>query len=153
MPGDLGRLIEFKVKTLLVLSICATALTASVPASAHHSGAMFDRAKVVTLSGQLIKYEFTNPHSWTRLMVGEPGGATTEWAIETYSPQNNMRRLGVNSTTLKPGDMISLRMHPLRDGSKGRQSSRYHPGGWSPRLGVSSASGELKAEVRSWTSQ
>lgn len=113
MPSDLGRLIEFKVKTLLALSICATALTASVPASAHHSGTMFDRAKVVTLSGQLIKYEFTNPHSWTRLLVGEPGGATTEWAIETYSPQN-MRRLGVTPTTLKPGDMISLRRHPLR---------------------------------------
>jgi len=37
MPSDLGRLIEFKVKTLLALSICATALTASVPAYAHHT--------------------------------------------------------------------------------------------------------------------
>ena len=117
MPSNLGRSMEFKMKTLLALSICATALMASVPASAHHSGAMFDRAKVVALKGQIIKYEFTNPHAWIRLTVREPGGATTEWNIETYSPQN-MRRLGLTPSNLKPGDVVSLRMHPIRDGRK-----------------------------------
>src|ERR1700761_2553388 len=53
---------------------------------AHHSGAMFDRAKTVTLQGTVKEFLFTNPHCWVRLLVPEKGGKVIEWDIEASAP-------------------------------------------------------------------
>jgi len=109
------------MKTLVLLSTAvALLIMAPFPAAAHHSGAMFDRSKTVTLKGVVIEYEATNPHGWIRLMVRDSGveGGGVEWAIETASP-SSMRRLGLVPSKLKAGDTISLRTHPLRDGRRG----------------------------------
>jgi hypothetical protein len=42
------------------------------------------------------------------------------WAIEMNSPQNLMRE-GWKRTTLKAGDVITVAIHPLRDGAPGGQ--------------------------------
>jgi hypothetical protein len=44
------------------ISVASIAVVMS-PVSAHHSGAMFDRTKVVKLEGTIVKYDYTNPHS------------------------------------------------------------------------------------------
>jgi len=49
------------VKTIMLATVAAFAL--SVPASAHHSFAMFDATKDVTVQGQVKEFEWTNPHS------------------------------------------------------------------------------------------
>ncbi len=106
-------------KTALALALVAGCAVAAGPAGAHHSGAMFDRSKIVELKGQVIEYQFANPHSWIRLMVRDGAAeAGTEWDVETNSPPL-MRRFGVTPSNLKPGDVVSLRMHPLHDGRHG----------------------------------
>jgi len=89
----------------------------AAPASAHHSGAMFDRSKTVVLKGVIKEYQFTNPHSWIEVMVTDKG-KTTQWGIEGESPRP-MRRLGLVPSVLKPGDKVTVRAHPLRDGRPG----------------------------------
>jgi hypothetical protein len=104
-------------------AICLTALAAgllAVPASAHHSFAMFDAAKTVTLDGTVKEFEWVNPHSWIRMMVADANGMERQWAIEMGSPAQNTQR-GFTATTLKPGDKISVQIHPLKDGSRGGQ--------------------------------
>lgn len=59
----------------------AAALTATA-ASAHHSGAMFDRSKEVTLSGVVKDWQWTNPHTWLLLDVVNEKGLTVEWGLE-----------------------------------------------------------------------
>ncbi|MGZ3275142.1 MAG: DUF6152 family protein [Caulobacteraceae bacterium] len=97
---------------------CAIAAGLAAPAAqAHHSYAMFDRSKTVTLTGTIRQFQWTNPHSWIQLTV--PGDAgTDEWSIEMGSPFE-LLRVGWTSTTVKAGDKVSIQIHPVKDGSKG----------------------------------
>ncbi len=92
-------------------------LVLSGPALAHHSFAMFDQHKIMTLDGTVTEFQWTNPHSFIEMDV--PGaGKPTHWSIELNSP-NNLKRQGWTRSALKPGDKVTLRMNPLRDGNKG----------------------------------
>jgi hypothetical protein len=80
---------------------------------------MFDSSKEVTLNGTVKEFQYTNPHSWIQLVVaGEGGAAPVEWSIETGAPIV-LLRAGIKPTALQPGDKISLKMHPLKDGAPG----------------------------------
>ena len=98
--------------TALGLALC------SGQASAHHSFAMFDRSRDVVLKGTVREFQWTNPHSFIELEVGDAQGAVTTYSIEMNSP-NNLTRQGWKSSSLKTGDKVLLTMSPLRDGSKG----------------------------------
>src|SRR3569833_1966281 len=99
--------------------VCAIALAAAATgAQAHHSYAMFDRAKTVTLNGTIRQFQWTNPHSWIQLMVPNDAGGTDEWSIEMGSPFE-LLRVGWVSNTVKAGDKVSIQIHPVKDGSKG----------------------------------
>src|SRR4051812_36228983 len=89
------------------------ALLVALPASAHHSFAMFDNAKGQTLEGTVKEFQWTNPHAWVQLMVKDAAGKLVEWSIECASP-NGLRRQGWKATVLKPGDKISAVIHPLK---------------------------------------
>jgi hypothetical protein len=93
-------------------------LMAAGTASAHHSGAMFDRDKQVALTGTIVQFEWTNPHSWIEIEVPNDNGGTDKWSVECNSP-NNLAKQGWKSTTLKPGDKVTILIHPLRNGDKG----------------------------------
>ena len=92
----------------------ALALLAGVPAAAHHSFAMFDQTKIMTLEGTVTEFQWTNPHAFIELDAA--GGR--HWSIELNSP-NNLKRQGWSRAALKPGDKVSLRMSPLRNGKPG----------------------------------
>jgi hypothetical protein len=95
------------------LALAAAALL-SVPAAAHHSFAMFDQKKIVTLEGTVTEFQWTNPHAF--IEIDAEGGR--HWSIELNSP-NNLKRQGWSSRALKPGDKVTLRMSPLRNGKPG----------------------------------
>ena len=98
------------------LAVATIAATAG-PALAHHSFAMFDAKKVVTVSGTVKEFQWTNPHIWIQLYVTE-AGKVTEWSIEGGSP-NALSRRGWKSTSLKPGDKVTVKFNPLKNGDKG----------------------------------
>jgi len=65
------------------------------------------------------EFQYTNPHSWIQLLVAaEAGAEPKELSIETGAPIV-LLRAGIKPTALKPGDRITLRAHPLKDGSAG----------------------------------
>jgi hypothetical protein len=94
--------------------LCATV----VPVSAHHSGSMFDSGKEVVLVGTIKEFQYTNPHSWIQVLVPRQGGGDVEWSIETAAPIV-LLRAGIRPTSLKPGDKVTVRTHPLKDGGPG----------------------------------
>jgi len=106
------------MKTPLVACMSVLLLMAAGTASAHHSGAMFDRDKQVALTGTIVQFEWTNPHSWIEIEVPNESGGTEKWSVECNSP-NNLAKQGWRSTTLKPGDKVTIVIHPLRNGDKG----------------------------------
>jgi hypothetical protein len=90
------------------------------PASAHHSGAMFDTSKKVDVSGTIIDFNWSNPHANFKVNVAKPDGSSEVWAVEMNSP-NNLVRDGWKRTTLKAGDKVTVTVRPLRDGTPGGQ--------------------------------
>lgn len=105
---------------MLKLLLTATAILGAtiMPASAHHSGAMFDSGKEVVLVGTIKEFQYTNPHSWIQILVPRQGGGEVEWSIETAAPIV-LLRAGIRPQSLKPGDKVTLRTHPLKDGGPG----------------------------------
>ena len=104
----------------LSLATIAVALF-GVPASAHHSFAMFDATKEVTMSGTVKEFEWTNPHSWLRVMVmDEKSGKPVLWALELSSPAR-LTTMGMHADSVKAGDAVSVTFHPMRDGTRGGQ--------------------------------
>lgn len=103
-------------KTLARGALAAfVAAFAAGQASAHHSGAMFDSEKVLTLAGTAKELQWTNPHVW--LIVDVPGaaGKVTEWHFEGISPFHMTRR-GWKKSSIKPGDKVVVTTHPMKSG-------------------------------------
>lgn len=104
----------------LIAGACV-ALVAAGSATAHHSFAMFDSAKEVTLEATVVQYQWKNPH--TRIIVSVPNEAkdpavAEKWDIEGASVAI-MTRQGWNKSSFKAGDKIVVVIHPLRNGEKG----------------------------------
>jgi hypothetical protein len=89
----------------------------AAPAAAHHSGAGVDRTRTITVTGIVKEFRWTNPHSWIDLEVAD-GGRTSVWSIE-MNPPPYLVRAGWKSTTLKPGDKVSVTLNPIRTGEPG----------------------------------
>ena len=99
----------------------AAVICAAPAALAHHSFAMFDASKLVTLEGTVKQFQWTNPHAWIILMVNEPDGQPpAQWAIEMNGPSGLVRD-GWYPKTLTPGMHVKVFIHPLHDGKKGGQ--------------------------------
>ena len=98
-------------------AILVSALLLAVPASAHHSYAMFDMQKTIALNGTIVKFKWQNPHAWVEVDAVS-NGRTERWAIEMTSP-NNLIQQGFKRTSMKTGDKVTMQIHPLRSGSKG----------------------------------
>lgn len=102
--------------TKAMLSAAAIGAALSVlPAMAHHSGAMFEATKTVTLKGVVKVFEYTNPHSWLWVTVTNEDGTMTDWGIEAEGP-STLFRAGIKKGDLKPGDKITFTGRPEKDG-------------------------------------
>ncbi len=75
-------------------------------AFAHHSTAMYEMAKPVTVRGTVKRFEWTNPHAFIVMDVKDEKAGDVEWEIELMS-LNHLRTYGWMRTTVKPGDVIS----------------------------------------------
>lgn len=98
-----------------ITALLAAALVAGAPAAAHHSAAMFDDTRVVELKGTVKELQWSNPHIWLQVVVDDQG-RKTEWSIEGGSP-NSLSRQGWRATTFKPGDAVTVRLNPMKDGT------------------------------------
>src|ERR1041384_5354813 len=85
----------------------------------HHSFAMFDTTKQVTLVGTVTVFEWTNPHAYIELDV--PGdGATKHWTIELGSP-SILQQAGWKFKDLKFGDKVTAIVNPLKSGQRSEE--------------------------------
>lgn len=99
----------------------AGALAVAVPigqAEAHHSFAMFDSAKKVTVTGTVRQFQWTNPHSYVQLIAKDASGKDVEWSMEMGAPMYLYAR-GWRPSSLKPGMKVSVTINPLRNGDPG----------------------------------
>ncbi len=85
----IGNRIGIRIMRTLVTSTFAALVVAfSAPAYVHHSGAMFDAEKMITITGTVTEFSWTNPHASFRVDVPNKEGKLESWAIEMNSPNN-----------------------------------------------------------------
>jgi Family of unknown function (DUF6152) len=99
---------------ILVSLLIITAL----PVYAHHSGAIYDREKDVTIEGTVKEWQWTNPHVFLQVLVTDSKGVSTEWSIEGGA-LTNMKRAGWERSGFNFGDKVTVIFHPLKSGAPG----------------------------------
>ena len=88
-------------------------------ALAHHSSAMYDQQKTVTLRGVVTQFRWTNPHVTMMIRTDGAGGHNDElWVVEATSP-GNLTRAGWTRTMVLVDDRVEVTAAPLRDGGRG----------------------------------
>src|ERR671910_634020 len=81
-------------------------------AVAHHSAAMFDATRTITIEGTVERYEWANPHVY--LHVASSSGT---WLVEAGSP-SMMQRVGWNPKSFAVGDVVSIDVNPARNAER-----------------------------------
>jgi hypothetical protein len=116
-PGTSERFEYGRVgMTMRRVSILGAALLlASAPLLAHHSGAMFDRTRKVTITGTVVLFQYVQPHSWIDVKTTDADGKEVRWSFEAGAPPQ-MKMVGLTPDVLHAGDKITITGHPLRDG-------------------------------------
>jgi hypothetical protein len=105
------------MKKIIIAAVASTLSLAAVPALAHHSGAMFDSEKTVTLSGTVKQFQYTNPHAWLVILVpqaGDPSKVAT-WSFE-MGELSALTRAGIHKQDFAPGTKVTVTGHPMKDG-------------------------------------
>ena len=103
------------MKSEILLFVSAAALSLmTLPASAHHSQAIYDTDEIVTFEGVVTDYRWTNPHTYLYIETQDDNGDTVIQAIEGQVT-TIMRRLGWSPDTFAPGDRVTVQAHPSRD--------------------------------------
>jgi len=103
------------MKTRVVLIIGLLALSASARAH-HNSVTIYDLSQSVIITGTVTEVRFLNPHARIRLDVTESNGATRSWLAEGANVIA-LRLQGWTGEEMKPGDRITIKGAPSRDGT------------------------------------
>ena len=102
----------------VIIAACAVLVAAGGTVLAHHSAAGIDRTKSVTVVGVVKEFRWANPHSWIDLDVPNDKGGVDTWSVEMTSPAF-LVRAGWKSTTIKPGEKVTITLRPFRNGDPG----------------------------------
>jgi hypothetical protein len=94
----------------------AALLLTALAGNAHHSSAMFDKDTVMEVTATVVEFQWTNPHVWIEIRIENDAGQTEDWSIEGLGP-NSLFRSGWRPNSFAPGDVITIRFNPMRDGS------------------------------------
>jgi hypothetical protein len=100
-----------------LIFLTLTLFLSASPVWAHHSAALFyENAKEVSLTGEVIRFNFRNPHAIVELLVTTESGEEQRWTCETSAP-SALRRRGWSQESLKTGEIVTLEGMQASDGS------------------------------------
>ncbi len=119
------------VSTMTRWAAVAGMAVAALPAWAHHSGAMFDRAKVQKLEGTIVKYDYVNPHSWSTMSVPGPGGKIAFLIDQSSSAVTwtAVKRASEENRAIPLGWALDVNGKPTTDPHEGLEGSMAPAGG------------------------
>lgn len=86
------------------------------PSTAHHGHGNYDLTHLIDMQGTVTEVNWINPHTWIYIEVANDDGTKTLWTLEGGSI-NALTQRGWSQDSVKLGDTISVRCHPLRGGT------------------------------------
>ena len=102
-------------RTAWVGGVLGLLMAMTTTAVAHHSFAVFDHTRTLTIKGTVTKFQWTNPHAFLEVDIPQPDGTMKHFSIELTSI-NMMQRVGWRSNMIKAGDKITAIVAPLLSG-------------------------------------
>ena len=100
------------------LGVIGLIIVAVSTAAAHHSFAVFDHGRTVTVTGTVTKFQWTNPHGFLEVDYRAADGSTKHYTIELTSI-NMLTRAGWTSRSIKAGETVKAIVAPLLSGEPG----------------------------------
>jgi hypothetical protein len=113
------------MKTGILRALVVSAMLLPITLSAHHSFAMYDQTKVVTLTGVVKTFVPQANHAEIHFILladdfkslkKGADGKPVEWGIEMAGTAQ-LERQGISAKTFGAGTVFSAKLNPLRDGS------------------------------------
>jgi hypothetical protein len=106
--------------TQTLLMLVAGTLTAAVPALAHHSfAAYYHESQSVSIEGTVQEFRYKSPHAIVVLHVADAAGRMQKYEAEWANP-TRLQRQGINTGTLRPGDVVRITGSPGRTASENK---------------------------------
>jgi len=102
-------------RTVWVGGVLSLLMLMAATAAAHHSFAVFDHTRTLTIHGTVTRFQWTNPHGFLEVDVPQPDGSMKHYSIELTSI-NMMQRVGWRSNMIKAGDKVTAVVAPLLSG-------------------------------------
>ena len=106
-----GKVTHYVSLSLLILAMAGTAF-------AHHSFAVFDHTRSLTLKGTVTRWQWSNPHAYLDIDVRDADGVVKHYTLEGTSI-NMLQRTGWRSNMIKAGDQVTAVAAPLLNGDPG----------------------------------
>jgi len=109
----------------MAAALAMLAVLFETPVSTHHSFAMYDRSKTVTLTGAVRQFVAQANHAELHFILVTPDrkglakgadGKYVEWGVEMAGAAA-VAQQGITATTFGAGTVFSVKLNPLRDGS------------------------------------
>jgi hypothetical protein len=101
------------MRTTLFACLSLIALGGALPALSHHSIANFDQTRKVTVTGKVVFFRLTNPHSHIDIEVPVEGAAPRSYKIFTVAA-TVMKRSNWTREDIKAGDQVTVTGNPDR---------------------------------------
>ena len=98
-----------------IVLMCLVSIPA-IPAFAHHGNAAIDSSKLVTVTGTVTEWVWSNPHCFLKMDAKDEKGKVVHWVVEENNP-STLVGFGWGKKTLKPGDEVTVTMHVARNGN------------------------------------
>jgi hypothetical protein len=102
---------------IVALLIATAVLLCAMPAMAHHSNSAYQVDQVMSVTGVVKEWKWSNPHTWLYVTVDDPKDGKVEWALEGRAP-GVLGRAGWDRTVLKPGEKVTVHFSRAKDGSR-----------------------------------
>jgi Family of unknown function (DUF6152) len=107
-----------RVLVVIAGALSVVSLTAPRAVYGHHSfAATYYEDRVVMIEGELVQFDYRNPHSFVHVMANDDKGVLQRWAIE-WGAVAQLNQQGVQRFTLKPGDHVVITGAPARSGEE-----------------------------------
>ena len=104
------------MSAVTIAALVAASILPCIARAHHNSATIYRLSESVTISGVVTEVQFVNPHARIYLDVIDESGVSRKWLAEGANIIA-LRLHGWTGDEMKPGDKITIKGAPSRDGS------------------------------------
>ena len=116
----------------VLLTVLLGTLAAGVRVSAHHSfAADYFEEKSVTVSGEIVEFEYRSPHAWVQLLARDENGEMQKFSAE-WASAPRLQRSGITAENVEARRSRDHHRCPWPQRRRSPSASEDHraAGGW-----------------------